>query len=83
MFTWISESKTLTEHISCKCKCKFDYRKYNLNQNWNNDKYWSECKSLKEHHIRKKDYIWNPATCNCENGKYLVSIIDDYVIPCN
>ena len=20
----------------------------------------------------KKNYIWDPATCNCENGKYLV-----------
>ena len=18
----------------------------------------------------KRDYVWNPATCNCENGKY-------------
>ena len=27
----------------------------------------------------KRDYIWSPATCNCENGKYLASIIDDSV----
>ena len=27
-----------------------------------------------------KDYIWNPATCSCENGKYLASITDDSVI---
>ena len=19
-------------------------------------------------HVREKDYVWNPATCNCENG---------------
>ena len=25
----------------------------------------------------KKEYIWNPATCSCENGKYL-AIIDNY-----
>ena len=25
--------------------------------------------------ICKKDYIWNPATCSCTNGKYLTSII--------
>ena len=31
----------------------------------------------------KKDYIWNLATCNCENGKYLASIIDDSVIKCD
>ena len=24
----------------------------------------------------KKDYIWNPSTCSCENGKYLASIIE-------
>ena len=26
---------------------------------------------------------WNPATCSCENGKYLASIIDDSVITCD
>ena len=31
----------------------------------------------------EKDYIWNPATCSCENGKYLASIIDDSVITCD
>ena len=30
----------------------------------------------------KKDYIWNLATCRCENGKYLASITDDSVITC-
>ena len=28
----------------------------------------------------KKDYIWNPATCSCENGKYLASIMDHSAI---
>ena len=27
--------------------------------------------------MSKKDYIWNPATCNFENSKYLASAIDD------
>ena len=27
-----------------------------------------ECKSLKKHHVHKKDYIWDPTTCSCENG---------------
>ena len=27
-------------------------------------------------HVREKDYVWNPATCNCENG----SIMDDSAI---
>ena len=39
-----------------------------------------ECK---KHHICQKDYIWNPATCSCENEKYLASIIDELVITCD
>ena len=31
----------------------------------------------------KKDYVWNPATCNFENGKYLASIMDDSAIKCD
>ena len=31
----------------------------------------------------KKDYIWNPSTCICENGKYFKSIADTSVIVCN
>ena len=27
--------------------------------------------------VYKKDYVWNPATCNWENEKYLASIMDD------
>ena len=27
-----------------------------------------------------KDYVWNLATCHCENEKYLASIIDDSAI---
>ena len=44
---------------------------------WNNDK--CQCE-YKKHHIC--EYIY-PATCNCENGKYLASIMDDSVITCN
>ena len=40
------------------------------------------CES-KNHHLREKDYIWNPSTCSCENGKYLASIIGDSVITCD
>ena len=80
MITGINESKTLTKHISCQCKCKFDGTKCKSNKWWNNDKYRCECK---KHHICEKDYVWNPATCNCENGKYLASIKDDSVITCD
>ena len=63
----INESKTLTKHISCEYKCKFDGRSCNLDQWWNNDKSRCDCK---KHHVCKKYYVWNPATCKCENGKY-------------
>ena len=75
--TGINGPKTLTKHISCQCKCKFDGRKHNSDQWWNNDKCQSECK---KHHLCEKDYVWNPATCSCENGEYLVSIIVDSAI---
>ena len=69
--------KTLTKHLSCECKCRFDGKNGNSNQWWNNSKCWCECK---KHHICEKDYVSNPATCNCENGKYLASIMDDSTI---
>ena len=37
-------------------------------------------KTKKKHRVCKKDYIWNPASCSCESGKYSTSIIDDSVI---
>ena len=33
--------------------------------------------------VCEKDYVCNPATCNCENGKYLASIMNDSAILCN
>ena len=65
IITGINESKTLTKHISCECKCKFDERGCNSDQWWNNDK----------RHACEKDCVWNPVTCNCENGKYAASIM--------
>ena len=38
--------------------------------------------SAKISHVCEKDYAWNPATCNCENLKYLASIMDDSAISC-
>ena len=55
-------------------------KKCNSHQLWNNDKYRCECK---KRHICEKDCIWNPATCSCENGKYLASIMDDSAITCD
>ena len=78
--TEIDDSNTLTNHVSWECKCKFDGRKCNnSNQKWNNDKYWCECKK----HICEKDYIGNPASCSCKNGKHVASILDDSVIMCD
>ena len=30
-----------------------------------------------------KKIVWNPVTCNCENGKYLASIMDDSANICD
>ena len=52
----------------------------------NNDKCQCECKirhicdsllECKMCHICENDYVRNPATCSCENGKCLASIMDD------
>ena len=80
IITGINESKTLTKQILCECKYKFDGRKCNLDQWWNNDKCWCECK---KRHVCESDYVWSLTTCNCKNGKYLASIIDDSVITCD
>ena len=33
--------------------------------------------------VCEKDYVWNPATCSCKNGKYLARVMDDSVIMCD
>ena len=80
MITGINESKALTKHMSCKYRCRFDGRKCISDQWWNDDKCWCECK---KHHVCEKDYVWNPATCKYENGKYLASFMGDSAIMCN
>ena len=80
MITGINKSKTLTKHISCECKCRFDRKKCNSDQGWNNNKCQGECKKCD---VCEEDYIWNPATCSCESGKYLASIMDDSAFICD
>ena len=80
MITGINESKELTKHISCECKCRFDGRKRNSDQWWNNDKCCCKCKTRD---VCEKNYVWNPATFSCENGKYSASIMDDSTIICD
>ena len=36
-----------------------------------------------KNNICEKDYVWNPASCNCQNGKYLTNIMDDSVMTCD
>ena len=77
IITWINELKALTKHVSWECKCKFDGRKCNSNQTWNNNKCRCECK---KYHTYENYHIWNLAACSCEIGKYLGSIVDNFVI---
>ena len=67
MTTNINECKTVTKHISGQCKCKFDGTEWKSSQWWNSTNCQCECKKI---HVCEKDYVWNPATCNCENGIY-------------
>ena len=83
MITGTNELKTLIKHLSCKFKCKFDSEKCNSKQKWNSDKCRCQCKNPKKYRVCVKDYIWNSATCICEYGKYLASIINDSVITCD
>ena len=46
----------------------------------NNEKCPCECKNPKAHIACKKGFIWNPATCSCENFEYLASIAENPVI---
>ena len=69
MIARTNESKTLTKHISCECKCSFDGSKCDLDQRWNKNKCLCECKNSKEHNVREKCYIWNPAPYSCKNVK--------------
>ena len=80
---FMNKSKTLTKHtrhVSWELKCRFDVRKCNWNQKRKNDKCSCKCK---KYHVCKKDYIWNPAICNCENAKYLASVIGDSASTCH
>ena len=76
MITRINELKALAKHISCEYKCKFYGRKCNSDQWRNNNKCRCECK---KRHVVEKDYVWNSATCSCENEKYLSSIMIQWI----
>ena len=60
-------------NFSSECQCKSDGTKCNSNEKLNNVKCRYDCKNRKEHHLCKKGYAQNPATCSCENSKYLAN----------
>ena len=76
----LNESKKITKPVWFNFKCKFDITKCKPNQWWNNDKCQCECRKT---HICETDYAWDSAACNCENGKYLASIMYDSKIVCD
>ena len=67
-------------HISCECKCRYDERNCNSDHWWGNNNCRCVCK---KRNVCEKDYVWNTATCSCENRKYLASIMDDSAITCD
>ena len=71
------EAKTMTKR---DCICKFKSTTCDSNQKWNNKTCQCDCKY---YHKCKKDYIWNPSTDICKNGKYLKSIANFSVIEWN
>ena len=56
------------------------WKKWNSDQCLNNHKCQWECK---KRFVCEKDYIWNRDACSCENGQYLVTIMDDSAIMCD
>ena len=66
-----TESKAVTEYISCDCKCKFNS---NSKRKWKSKTCQCECKSYSKY---KKDYSWNPSTGICE--KVFKSVADTSV----
>ena len=82
MITGINKSRTLIKHISRKLECMYDGRKYQLHQNWTNDRVSVSVKIYKSI-VCDKGYFRNSVTCNCKNGKYVGSIIGDPVVICD
>ena len=80
MITNKNEAKAMTEYLSYDCKWKFNSTISNSSQNWNNKTCQYECKNSCK---CKKDYIWNPSSCICENSKYLKIITYTWVIGCD
>ena len=68
MITGINESKTVTNDLHVNVNV--DLMEKNVIQ-INGGIMINVDVSVKKNHACEKDYVWNPATCICENGKYL------------
>ena len=82
MITGINELKTLTKYISCEYKYRFDGKNV-IQINGRIATNVDACEMLINVYACEKDYVWNPATCISENGKYLASIMNDAAIICD
>ena len=79
MITGINQSKILTKHISCECKYKFET---NVSQT-NGGITINVDVSVKNIIYVKKNTFGTLVHLFFENGKYLLSIMDDSVITCD
>ena len=68
MIASINESKTVTNDLHVNVNV--DLMEKNVIQ-INGEITINVDVSVKKIHACEKDYVWNPATCICENGKYL------------
>ena len=78
MVTGIKKWKTLTKHMNVNVKL--------MKQNVSQIKYRITINvdvSVKKYSVKNiiyvKNNVWNPATCNCENGEYLASIMNEWL----
>ena len=68
MIARLNESKTLKKTYFMYRRCKCDCNKCNVNQKWNNCKYWCHCAS-------KEDYVLDLSICVCEIDEYLENYV--------
>ena len=73
-----NQSKISAKDISCECKIRFVGKNViQINGGITINVYVSVKNVM---YVKK---IWNPATCSCENGKYLASIMHDSTNKCD
>ena len=82
MITEINELKTLAKHIYANVTLSFMVDIIQIKSGITVNVGVKSVK-IRKNIVCEKDYIWNPATCTCENGKYVGSIIDDLVVTCD